>query len=304
MVDDYIIIKADGFPTYNFCHIIDDHLMGITHVMRSQEFISSVPKFLATHEVLGWEPPINAIMPQVLDETGKRKLSKRHGAKPLLDYRDEGFLPEGMLNFMATIGWNDGTEQEIYSLDELVQKFDLSRVQKSGGVFDEKRLLYLNGVHIRQLALDDLYGRSQGFWPATAASYGDAYKKQVLGLVQERLKFLAELPALTDFFFADLPVNPALWAEHKQLKKLGSNEMRQLLEQARATLAGSDFSVDGLTARLNQLLEVTSQKPAVLFSIIRIATTQAPASPGLADTLHILGKDRSLARIDAMLASL
>ena len=103
MIDDYIIMKADGYPTYNFCHIIDDHLMKITHVMRSQEFISSVPKFLATHEALGWEAPVNAILPQVMDETGKRKLSKRHGAKPILEYRDMGILPSAMLNFLATI---------------------------------------------------------------------------------------------------------------------------------------------------------------------------------------------------------
>jgi glutamyl/glutaminyl-tRNA synthetase len=125
MIDDFIIIKADGFPTYNFCHIIDDHLMKITHVTRSQEFISSIPKFLATHEVLGWESPINLILPQVMDETGKAKLSKRKGAKAVLEYRDMGFMPETMVSFMATIGWNDGTEQEIFSLDELVQKFSL-----------------------------------------------------------------------------------------------------------------------------------------------------------------------------------
>lgn len=304
MIDDYIIIKSDGFPTYNFCHIVDDHLMKIDLVTRSQEFLSSIPKFLATHEALGIEAPINATLPPILDETGKRKLSKRLGAKPVLEYKQLGYLSEAMINFLATIGWNDGTEQEIFSFDELVAKFDLKRVQKSGGIFDEQRLNWINGIHIRQLDIDDLYNRSQDFWPAEAAGAGDDYKKQVLGLIQERLKYLAEIPELTLFFFVDLPVDPALISDHKQLKKIDTVELRSLLQQARDNLAESDFSLDDLTARLNGLLELTGQKPAILFSLVRIATTQSPASPGLAESLHVLGKERSLARIDQQLLAL
>lgn len=304
MIDDYIIVKSDGFPTYNFCHIIDDHLMGITHVMRSQEFISSVPKFLATHEVLGLTPPINAILPQVMDETGRRKLSKRLGAKPVLEYRDTGFLPEAMLNFIATIGWNDGTEQEIYTVPELIEKFSLDRVQKSGGIFDEKRLLYLNGVHIRRLSLDELYERSKNFWPENTADFSNAYKKQVLGLVQERLKYFAELPELTSFFFADLPVNLDLITGNKQLKKFELAELQALLETATTEIQESDFSTEDLTERLNKLLETTGQKPGVLFSLIRVATTWSPASPTLANTLHVLGKNRVLARLETSLDAL
>lgn len=304
MIDDFIIMKADGFPTYNFCHIIDDHLMKITHITRSQEFISSVPKFLAAHEVLGWESPINLILPQVMDETGKRKLSKRYGAKPVLEYRDMGFLPEAMINFMATIGWNDGTEQEIYSVDELIQKFRIDRIQKSGGSFDEKRLLWMNGVYIRNLSLEDLFTRAKSFLPEEANTYDDDYKKSVLQLAQERLKYFAELPELTMFFFKDLAVNPALWQEHKQLKKLEQGDIKSLLEQSKDAIEASDFSASDLTERLNKLLETTEQKPAVLFSIVRIATTQAPASPSLADTLHVLGKETSLRRINAMLERL
>lgn len=303
MIDDYIIIKADGYPTYNFAHIVDDRLMKITHITRSQEFISSVPKFLATHEALGWESPINLILPQVMDETGRAKLSKRKGAKSVLEYRDMGFLPEAMINFMATIGWNDGTEQEIYSLDELVKNFSIDRIQKSGGIFDEKRLIWMNGVHIRNLSQDELYKRTEGFWPNSAASKSEPYRKKVLGLVQERIKFLSELPDLTNFFFEDLQVNPSLWQDNKQLAKLESGELKNLLEIAKAGLEKSDFSVDDLTKKLNDLLEKTGQKPGILFSLIRIATTQAPASPGLAETLAVLGKEVSLKRIDTMLNS-
>jgi len=303
-VDDFILIKSDGYPTYNFCHIVDDLLMECTHVIRSAEFISSTPRFLNLYEALEIERPILATLPVVLGPDGKKKLSKRDGAKDVLDYAREGYLPEAMANFMASLGWNDGTEQEIFSVAELVETFSLERVQRSGAHFDEQRLLWMNGAHIRQLPLDELYDRCRTFWPAGAHAYDDAYKKQVLGLVQERLKFFGELPQLTDFFFIDLPVDPKLWTEHKQLKKLPTDKLRALLAQSKTTLEASDFSVDDLTDRLNELLVQTAQKPGVLFSLIRIASTQAPASPALADSLAVLGKAVVVRRIDTMLARL
>lgn len=304
VVDDFIIIKSDGYPTYNFAHIIDDAEMEISHVMRGQEFIASVPNYLNLYEALGLAPPVLATLPHVLGPDGQKKLSKRDGAKDVLDYIRDGFLPDALINFMASLGWNDGTEQEIFSRDELVKKFKLSQIQRGGAHFDERRLLWMNGCYIRQLPLDELFERSKGFWPSEAEQAGDDYKKQVLGLVQERLKYLAELPELTRFFFVDLPVDGKLISEHKQLKKLSAAEIKELLEQARDALAESDFSLDDLTGRLNKLLEQTGQKPVVLFSLIRVATTQAPASPGLADTLAVLGKERSLARLGAQLSAL
>ena len=315
VIDDFILIKSDGFPTYNFAHIIDDHLMKISHVMRSQEFLASVPKYLNLYEALDITPPIMATLPFVMAPGGQKKLSKRDGAKDILDYAREGYLPEALLNFIATLGWNDGTEQEIFSRQELIAKFSLSRVQKSGAIFDEQRLNWMNGSHIRSKSVDELFqlinkplngegGEEKGersFWPAEAAEYDDNYKKQVLGLVQQRLKFFAELPALTDFFFKDLPVNPGLISSHKQLKKLSDAEIKNLLTQSLAALELSNFSAADLQNRLNELLETTGQKPAVLFSLIRIATTQAPASPGLADTLAVLGKERSLHRFKIVL---
>ena len=303
-VDDFILIKSDGYPTYNFAHIIDDHIMQITHVIRSQEFIASVPKYLNLYEALGFTPPKLATVPYVMGPDGKKKLSKRDGAKDILDYAREGFLPETLINFMATLGWNDGTEQEIFSVPEIIQKFSLSHVQTGGAKFDEQRLLWMSGAHIRALALDELAEKIASFWPPEAASYDDAYKTSVLALVQERLKFFAELPALTNFFFTDLPQDPQLIAQHKQLKKLPGSELRQLLQTARDALADGPFTPGDITERLNHLLEQTGQKPAVLFSLIRIATTQAPASPGLADTLAVLGRDVSLRRMDATLQTL
>jgi len=204
-IDDFILMKSDGYPTYNFAHIIDDLLMEITHVIRSQEFLASVPRYLNLYEALEIERPLLATMPFVMGPDGKKKLSKRDGAKDIMDYAKEGYLPEALINFMASLGWNDGTEQEIFSVEELIQKFSLNRVQKSGAHFDENRLLWMNGAHIRVLSLDDLYQKVADFWPEAAKNYDDSYKKQVLGLVQERLKFFAELPDLTRFFFTDLP---------------------------------------------------------------------------------------------------
>jgi glutamyl-tRNA synthetase len=303
-IDDFILIKSDGFPTYNFAHIVDDHEMAITHVIRGQEFIASVPNYLNLYEALKFEVPVLATMPHILNEQGNKKLSKRDGAKDILDYFKQGFVEEAMLNFIASLGWNDGTTQELFSREELLAKFSLDRVQKSGARFDEKRLEWTSGAWIRRLNLDELYERCQSYLPGSAASFDDDYKKQVVGLAQERLKYFAELPSLTNFFFEDLPVDRELIDGNKQLKKFDHAELKAMLEQAKASLEQSDFGAQDLTDRLNQLLDTTGQKPGVLFSLTRVATTQAPFSPALADTLHVLGKDRSLARIDAQLAAL
>lgn len=303
-IDDFVLIKADGFPTYNFAHIVDDHDMDISHVIRGQEFIASVPNYLNLYEALGFERPILATMPHILNEQGNKKLSKRDGAKDVLDYIRDGFLPEALRSFIATLGWNDGTTQETFTTNELIAKFSLDRVGKSGAHFDERRLHWVNGHFVREMPLDDLYKQAVAYWPEQAKDTDDNYKKQVLGLTQERLKYLAELPELTQFFFTDLPVNPELISGNKQLKKFEASELKALLEQAKASLEQSDFSADDLTSRLNNLLETTGQKPGVLFSLIRIATTQAPASPGLAETLAVLGKETALRRIDAQLQAL
>jgi glutamyl-tRNA synthetase len=301
VIDDFVLIKSDGYPTYNFCHIVDDAEMHISHIIRGQEFLASIPNYLNLYEALGVTPPVMATMPHILNEQGNKKLSKRDGAKDVLDYIREGFLPEALRSFIATLGWNDGTEQEVFTTDELVAKFSLERVGRSGAHFDEKRLTWVNGHFIRNMSLDTLYALTATYWPDEAAQASEDYKKQVLGLVQERLKYFAELPELTRFFFTDLPVNHALIMDNKQLKKLNTTELKDLLQQARATIDQSDFSANDLQDRLNQLLETSGQKPGILFSLVRIATTQAPASPGLAESLAVLGKETAMRRIDAQI---
>ena len=304
VIDDFILIKSDGYPTYNFAHIIDDLEMEITHIMRGQEFLASVPNYLNLYEALEITPPMLATMPPIMADNGTKKLSKRDGAKDVLDYLRDGYLPETLINFIASLGWNDGTEQELFTTEELIAKFSLEHVQRSGARFDEKRLEWMNGAKIRELSLDDLYTRSLSFWPAVSKDASDDYKQQVLGLLQERLKFFAEIPGLSDFFFTDLALDPELITSNKQLKKFSAVELVAWLQTSRDSLAESDFSSTDLTSRLNTLLETTGQKPGVLFSLIRIATTQAPASPALADTMALLGKERCLERIDQQLAAL
>ncbi len=307
-VDDFILIKSDGFPTYNFAHIVDDHEMEISHVIRSQEFLPSVPKFLNLYEALQINRPKLATLPYVMGPDGQKKLSKRDGAKDVLDYRKLGYLPEALINFLATLGWNDGTEQEIFSIDELVEKFSLDRVHRGGARFDEQRLVWMNGHYIRQRGIDELYPMAADFWPPESEGADEIYKKQVLSLVQERLKFLAELPDLTTFFYIEpsteqvraLFENPV----DKQLKGMGGQQFINLLKAARGELSRSDFSHEDTAKRLNDLLQKLGSKPGILFAAVRIAISGTKASPELFGTLAVLGKEKSLQRLQKAIAIL
>ena len=302
-VDDFILIKSDGYPTYNFAHIVDDHLMEITHIIRGQEFLASIPRFLNLYEALGLKHPILATVPYVLGPDGKHKLSKRDGAKDVLDYVNQGYLVEALINFMASLGWNDGTEQEIFSVVELIEKFKLKNVQSSGAQFDDRRLTWMNGAHIRQLDLDDLYKRAGNYWPENVKGHPKEYIKKVLAIVQERLKYLDELSMLTSFFFDEPKLNPDLIDNDRKLKDIDKKTLAHWLKTTKDSLSGSSFTLEDITNRLNQLLIDTNQKPAVLFSLIRIAITQSEASPGLFETIEILGKDKVLERINRQVES-
>ncbi len=304
VIDDFILMKSDGYPTYNFAHIVDDAEMQISHIIRGQEFISSTPNYLNLYEALDLKRPTIATVPHILGPSGNKKLSKRDGAKDVLDYIKDGFMAESLVSFIATLGWNDGTEQEVFTKQELIKKFSLSRVQRSGARFDEDRLRWVNGHFIRNLSIDELYTRSEKFWPEIAQDFSEGYKKKVLSLIQERLKFLAEIPELTSFFFQEPEVNLKLIDNNKQLKKLSHRELADLLEVTLSSLEKSEFQTDDLTEKLNKLLETTGQKPGILFSLIRIATTWAPASPSLAESLSVIGKDKVVSRIKLSIKAL
>ena len=298
MIDDFILIKSDGFPTYNFAHIVDDANMHISHIIRGQEFISSQPNYLNLYEALGLAFPLFATMPHIMAEAGNKKLGKRDGAKDVLDYLRDGYLPEALVNFIASLGWNDGTEQEIFTRDELIEKFSLSRVQHSGARFDEQRLLWMNGQHIRLLSLDELYERVTDFWPDSAKEASVDHKKHILALVQDRLKTLADLPTLTSYFFGEPSIDWTMISSNKQLSGLSRDDINHFLTRAKDALSASDFTPESVQDTINNLLVTTGQKPGILFSLIRIAVSWAPFSPALNDTLSVLGKDTVIARLD------
>ena len=307
--DDIVLIKKDGLPTYNFAHIIDDYLMHCTFIMRGVEYLPSTPNYLALYEALGIEMPRIVSLPHILRPDGKKKLGKRDGAKSVTEYRDDGVLPEAMLNYLACLGWNDGTEQEIYSKSELIEKFDLSRIQTSGARYDEVKLLWLNGQWIRKIndeqGIDALFEKTAGFWPENAKSSSDDYKKKVLGIIYDRLKTLSDLREMTAYFFSDPKINLDLLLNNKFLKKLSETDLSALLTVSIEKLDSlGSWDETSLQDALNDLLAKTEKKPAELFSLIRLALSFAPFSPALNLTLNVLGKEASLARLRAVKVAL
>jgi glutamyl-tRNA synthetase len=289
-LDDFVAIKSDRFPTYQFANVVDDHEMKISHVLRADEWLPSTPKHLLLYQAFGWEPPLFAHLPAVVPPGGGKKLSKRHGAKSALEMRDEGYLQEAILNFLALLGWNegDGSTKEIYSKDELIAAFSLERVQKSPAVFDLERLNWMNGMHIRAMDPDELFGRCKPFWPIEAADAPDDYRKQVLALVQDRLKVLGELPEFTDFFFAD--PNITLPIENHEAVAAALEKLRDI-----------EFTHGALETTLRSLAEELSLKPGELFKPLRLAITGKTAAPGLFETMSVLGKEVVLLRLESAL---
>lgn len=303
--DDIILIKADGLPTYNFAHIVDDATMGVTHVLRGQEYLPSMGNYLALYEALGLERPKFVHLPHILAPTGNKKLGKRDGAKSANDYRLDGILPEAMLNFLACLGWNDGSEQELYSKQDLIAKFDISRIQHAGARYDEQKLIWLNGQWIRRLFAEDapaLFARTAEFWPAEATDMNRRF--QVFSIIYDRLKTLGDLKTMTSYFFVDPAVNLDMIEQNKALKKLSEAEICELLRHSIAKLqAIDDWTPTHLQDALNELLAETAQKPMTLFGLIRLSVSFAPFSPALPDTLNVLGKATTLARLNAVIAA-
>ena len=311
--DDIILIKKDGLPTYNFAHIVDDFLMNVSLVARGVEYLSSTPNYLALYEALDIDPPVLASLPHILAPTGNKKLGKRDGAKSVTEYRAIGVLPEALLNYLACLGWNDGTEQELYTKKELIEKFSLDKVQTSGARFDEVKICWYNGQWLRRLVaeegIDNFYPRTAGFWPETAENYADEYKKRVFSIIYDRLKVLADLRDMTGYFFEDPKIRPELLLENKFLKKasLSESDLASLLEtsiKALETLDEPAWTEENLKSVLNNLLETTGRKPAELFSLLRISVSFAPFSPALDETFAVLGRGVVLSRLRAVKSAL
>ncbi len=295
-LDDFILVKADGFPTYNFANIIDDHEMRITHILRGDEFISSTPKHAMLYDILGFDRPVWAHLPVILGTDGA-KLSKRHGDTDALQYREKGYLPEALLNFLALLGWNDGTEQEIFSLSELADAFSLERIQKSPAKFDLDRLNWMNGMFIREQLSEDEYV-ARAFTELQKANLPTDQQARVAVLLErDRIKAFAELPELVEFFF----VSPQNFTEIRNLihKKADSTESKRLLAATITALEASTQELD--EASLEILLRDVGQELGVkagqLFYVIRCAITGKTAAPGLFETIAVLGTQETIKRL-------
>ena len=305
-IDDFILLKSDGYPTYHLANVVDDHAMEISHVIRAEEWISSTPRHLLLYQALGFEPPQFIHHPMILGPD-RAKLSKRHGAVSIIEYREQGYLPETMFNFLALIGWSLDDKTEIISRQELIDNFSLERIGRTGAIFNRDKLDWMNGVYIRSLSLEDFTQRSLPFLdrglPAEVKRPLDIdYVRRIMPLVQERAKTLADVAELTKFFFVD----KLDYKEHPPIGKNMSQESAiQALEVAQQRLGQLEtFDEASLEALLRPLAEELRLKTGQLFGTLRVASTAEIAAPPLFQTMAVLGKERCLRRIEAARATL
>ncbi|MGH2379091.1 MAG: glutamate--tRNA ligase [Candidatus Limnocylindria bacterium] len=296
-IEDQILLKSDGFPTYQLAVIVDDHLMGVTHVLRADEWLPSTPKHLLVYRAFGWTPPQHGHVPVVLGADGK-KLSKRHGATGLAEFRAQGFLPEALVNYLALVGWAPGTEDEIFSMDDLIQRWRIDQVQKAGGKWDYERLRWFNGVWIRKLSHDELCRRLLPFLPE---EWDRAVVRAAIPFIQERMQTLTEARALIAFLFQDLAPEAAGLLP----KKRSAAEARDVLSHARSALGELEpFEHAGIETSLSAVATDLGWKQGEVNMAVRLAVTGTQVGPPLYESIVLLGRERALDRIDRAIATL
>ena len=299
LIDDFVVLKSDGFPTYHLAHVVDDHAMEISHVLRAEEWLPSAPRHMLLYEALGMRPPLLAHLPIIL-APDRSKLSKRHGATSALEYRELGYVPQAMVNFLALLGWSLDDKTEIFSAHELIKSFSLERVAKSGAIFQTEKLDWLNGHYIRQMSYVELADTLLDYWrrdlPEQVPELPDrAYLLKIVPLVQERLKTLKDAAPLVSFFFA-----PRAQYETGELvqKGMDAKGTTAALEQALAALEGlSIFDAKSIEDVLRPLAAELGIKTGQLFGSLRVATTGLKVAPPLFQTMEVLGRDRSIAEV-------
>jgi glutamyl-tRNA synthetase len=305
-LNDYVLLKSDGYPTYHLANVVDDHYMGITHVLRADEWISSTPLHVLLYAALGWDPAAFAHLPMILGPD-KSKLSKRHGATTIIEYRDAGYLPEAMMNFLALLGWSLDDKTDLLTREQLTANFSLDRVNKTAAVFNKPKLDWMNGVYIRELPIEEFARRALPYLdrdlPATVERPLDlSYIVRVGRLVQERTKLLGELGELCDFFFSasvDYPLESLL------VKGLSVDAAAALLERTIAALdATTEWNATALEETLRPLGDETGASTRQLFGMLRVAVTGKTATPPLFDTMDVLGRGRCLSRLQDALRAL
>jgi len=298
-MDDFILARTDGTPTYMFATVVDDWQMGITHVVRGDDHLSNTPRQIVVYEALGAPVPQFAHMSLIFGADGKR-LSKRHGATSVESYRDEGYLPEAVLNYLALLGWSIDDKTTVFDRETLVREFDLSRVSKNPAVWDPEKLDWMNGVYIRELTDERFvelmvpWLEQAGLTDATAVAENPAWYLALAPLVSERLKHLDELAPMVSFLFRDIEID-----EGARGKVLGAEGAGAALASAHEVLSACEWRSDLIEAALRSVPEITGLKAKVVFQAVRVATSGSAVSPPLFESLELLGKERTLARIVA-----
>jgi len=305
-LDDLVLLKSDGYPTYHLANVVDDNAMEITHVLRAEEWLSSTPRHVLLYRALGFEPPEFAHLPMLLG-SDRSKLSKRHGAVSIAEFREQGYLPEAMVNFLALLGWSLDDRTEIMSRQQLIDNFSLERVSRTAAIFNREKLDWMNGVYIRSLSPEDFLQRALPFLNKGLPRQVERplpvdYVREIMPLIQERAKTLAEIPELTLFFFLDeLDYDASLLVG----KDMVQESTIQALEVSRERLAQSGlFDAESLEALLRPLAVELGLKTGQLFGALRTAVTGRTAAPPLFQTMAVLGRERCLKRIEAALVRL
>jgi glutamyl-tRNA synthetase len=305
-LDDMVLLKSDGYPTYHLANIVDDHAMEITHVLRAEEWLSSTPRHVLLYDAMGYQPPEFAHLPMLLGPD-RSKLGKRHGAVSITDYRDQGYLPEAMMNFLALLGWSLDDRTELMSRQDLIDSFNLERVSKTAAVFNREKLEWMNGVYIRKLGPEDflelaVQSLEAGLPPEIERPLLIDYVRQIAPLVQERVKTLVDVPALTRFFFMDcLEYDVTLLIP----KNMDTGSTRRALEVSRQRLEGlPSFDAESLEGLLRPLAVELELKAGQLFGALRTAVTGQKAAPPLFQTMAVLGRETCLVRIEQALGKL
>ncbi|MBI3586535.1 MAG: glutamate--tRNA ligase [Ignavibacteriales bacterium] len=308
VLDDQVILKSDGFPTYHLAVVVDDHLMEITHVIRGEEWLSSTPKHVLLYQFFGWELPKFAHLPLLLNPD-KSKLSKRQGDVAVEDYRAKGYLKEAIINFVAFLGWNPGDEREIFLLDELVKEFSLERVGKSGAVFNIEKLNWLNAQHLRKKPIAELLGMvkeylspSVGLVQSSLSNkhFDDAYVLQIIGAMRERALFVKDLIENCPYFFEPpTEYDPAI--VKKRWKEQTPDHMRKLIEEFKLLEGPKKEDYEAALHRVAGALGVSNGE---LIHALRLAVSGMGIGPGLYDIVFILGKEETIRRISAAIERL
>jgi glutamyl-tRNA synthetase len=303
-ITDFIIVKRDGGALYNFAVVTDDYTMGITHVIRGEEHLANTPKQLLIYEALGLEPPAFAHIPIILNEQ-RHKLSKRDGAAFVNDYRQQGFLPAALVNFLVLLGWSPGENRELMTLDEMIRDFSLEGVVKHPAIFDVAKLGWMNKEYLRDVPVPELARLVLTLLPTVmpkATRTDPAYVERVASLFSGRVRTIVEIIEQGSYFFDDAPPTPTPDA---LAKYCAAPDTMELLSAARAALSAvADFSVAGIEAAVRGLAESRGKKAAAFIHPLRVALTGQAVSPGIFEVTSILGRDTVLARIDALTARL